>query len=100
MKTVTLCGSMRFEKEMQDIALTLELDYGFNVLQPVYNPAGKTIGGTEKTAVTAAHYQKIELSDAVYVVDIGGYIGQSVKAEIEFARAHEKEILYHSVFMG
>ena len=100
MKTVTLCGSMRYEKEMQALALTLELDYGFNVLQPVYNPTGRTIGEPEKIALAAAHYHKIELSDAIYVVNIDGYIGQSVKAEIEFAQRNGKEILYHCTFMA
>ena len=100
MKTVTICGSMRFEKEMQAVALTLELDHGLNVLQPVYNPTGRTIGELEKTALAAAHYHKIEMSDSVYVVDIGGYIGQSVKEEILFAKQKGKEVLYHSAFMA
>ena len=100
MKTVTLCGSMRFEKEMQAIALTLELDHGFNVLQPVYNSADRPIGETEKAVLASAHYRKIELSDAIYVVDIGGYIGQSVKSEIEFAKSHGKVVLYHSAVMS
>ena len=100
MKTVTLCGSMRFEKEMQEIALMLELDYGFNVLQSVYNPADRAIGKAEKTVLVAAHNQKIAMSDYVYVVDVDGYVGQSVKEEIEFARQNNKEIIYHSVFMA
>lgn len=100
MKTLTLCGSMRFEKEMQAIALTLELEYGFNVLQPVYDSGDRSIGEAEKAALASAHYRKIELSDAIYVVDIGGYIGQSVKSEIEFAKAHGKEVLYHSAFVS
>ena len=99
MKTVTLCGSMRFEKEMQAVALKLELDHGFNVLQPVYNPAGRTVGENEKALLVSAHYRKIELSDAIYVVDIGGHIGQSVESEIEFSKAHGKEVMYHSAFM-
>ena len=98
MKTVTLCGSMRYEKEIQAIALSLELDHGLNVLQPVYNPEGRAIGEVEKAALASAHYRKIELSDAVYVVDIGGYIGQSVREEIDFAKAHGKEVMFDSEF--
>ena len=38
MKTLTICGSMRFENEMQSIAYDLEAIKGYNVLQCVYAP--------------------------------------------------------------
>ena len=31
MKTLTICGSMRFEKQMKDIAFKLEALCGFNI---------------------------------------------------------------------
>lgn len=37
---------------------------------------------------------KIDLSDAIFVVNVGGYIGKSTEAEIEYAREKGKEILY------
>ena len=36
MKTYTICGSMRFSKQMQEIAFYLETQKGFNILQCVY----------------------------------------------------------------
>lgn len=42
-----------------------------------------------------AHYRKIDLSDRIYVVNMDGYIGTSVKKEIEYAERHGKEVLYH-----
>lgn len=47
-----------------------------------------------------AHFQKIDMSDMIYVVDIDGYIGASVKEEMEYARRHKKEILFHSESAG
>lgn len=41
-----------------------------------------------------AHYRKIDLSDGIYVVNMDGYIGTSVK-KIEYAERHGKEVLYH-----
>ena len=38
MKTYTICGSMRFEKEMKDIAYQLETQKGFNIFQCTYTP--------------------------------------------------------------
>lgn len=40
-----------------------------------------------------AHYEKIDQSDGIYVVDIGRYIGRSVRREIAYARPRGKEIL-------
>ena len=40
------------------------------------------------------HKNKILLSDAIYVINKGGYIGESTKSEINFAKQHRKEIFY------
>ncbi|MBQ9531295.1 MAG: hypothetical protein IJR70_04410 [Eubacterium sp.] len=97
MKTVTICGSMRFEEEMKKIAFILESKQGYNVLQCVYNTDNIEILPDDKRRLEAAHFKKIELSDSVYIVDIGGYIGEQVKKEIEYAKSIGKEIIYHSV---
>ena len=93
MKTYTICGSMRFEKEMREIAFLLETQKECNILQCTY--ADREINEEEKRRITEAHYRKIDLSDGIYVVNIGGYVGESVSAEIAYARKCGKEILYH-----
>ena len=98
MKTVTICGSMKFQKEMQRIAFNLEAKHDMNVLQCVYNIENEELSSLERTALAKAHYRKIELSDAIYVVDIQGYIGQSVSEEMEFAKTKGKEIIMHSEY--
>ena len=98
MKTVTLCGSMKFEKEMKKIAFMLEIKHNMNVLQCVYNVDDLDITPIELTSLENAHYRKIELSDAVYVVDIQGYIGNQVSKEIAFARSIDKEVIFHSKY--
>lgn len=40
------------------------------------------------------HKRKIDLSDAIYVINVGGYIGDSTKSEIEYAKMTGKEIMY------
>lgn len=42
-----------------------------------------------------AHYKKIDISDAVYIVNIGGYIGESGSKELRYAQEHKKEIIFH-----
>lgn len=98
MKTVTICGSMRFEKEMQKISFELETKHGFNVLQCIYGNA--EVSESEKNNIVEAHYKKIDLSDAVYIIDINKYIGNSVKDEIEYAINRGKDVIYHSEFIS
>ena len=98
MKTITICGSMRFAEEMRRIAWELETRHGMNVLQCVYDPPGAELSQPVLNALEAAHYSKIDLSDGIYVVDIGGYVGESVKQEIQYAKAKGKHIWYHSEF--
>ena len=40
------------------------------------------------------HRQKIDMSDAIFVINVNGYIGESTKNEIEYAKSKNKEILY------
>ncbi|MBQ4040059.1 MAG: hypothetical protein IJC91_02885 [Oscillospiraceae bacterium] len=95
MKTYTICGSMRFEKEMQRIAYELETGKGYNILQCVYSDKDGIPTREELLRLEDAHYRKIDLSDGIYVVNIDDYIGTSVKKEIEYAKKQGKEVLYH-----
>ena len=93
MKTLTICGSMRFAKEMMQIAYQLEAQEGYNILQCVY--CEDVPVDEELKQLEAAHYRKIDLSDGIYVVNIGGYIGESVRKEIDYAEKSGKEVIYH-----
>ena len=95
MKTYTICGSMRFGKDMKKIAYELETDKGYNILQCVYCEENVVPTEEELLRLANAHYRKIDLSDGIYVVNINGYIGESVKREIEYAEKYGKEVLYH-----
>lgn len=94
MKVVTLCGSMRFARQMQEIAIELEINQGYCVLAPVGEKTVQT-NGKEIEKLAQAHFKKIDMSDAVYIVNIGGYIGESVSREICYAKEHNKEIIFH-----
>lgn len=94
MKTYTICGSMRFSKEMKEIAYYLEAREGYNILQCVYCEDGAEPSDEELKRLETAHYKKIDLSDGIYVVNINGYIGEAVKKEIKYAEKHNKEIVY------
>lgn len=94
MKVVTLCGSMRFTKQMQRIAMELEINRGYCVIQPIYD-SDIILGEKDLDFLSKAHFKKIDISDIVYIVNIGGYIGESVSKEIQYAKERNKEIIYH-----
>lgn len=95
MKIVTICGSMRFEKDIMKITAELETNKGFCVLQPVYSIEKKIFNEGELKTLADAHYKKIDISDAIFVVNIGGYVGKSVSEEIDYAKSHNKDVLYY-----
>lgn len=94
-KIVTLCGSMRYLKQMMEIAGKLELEKGYSVIQCVYNVDGNKYDEKDMEMLGKLHKRKIDVSDAIYVVNIDGYIGNSTKSEIEYALKHGKEVIYH-----
>ncbi len=100
MKVVTICGSMKFENEMKKVAFILETKYEMSVLQCVYNEDKLELGEAEITALNLAHLKKIELADAIYVVNLQGYIGEQVKKEIVYAQNLGKEVIFHTEFFA
>jgi len=95
-KVVTMCGSMKFNKQMRTIARRIEAKQGWAVLQCVYSKKSDKLDNIDEMHnIEVAHYKKIEISDAIYVVNIGGYIGEATKRAIAYAKKCGKEIIYH-----
>lgn len=94
MKVITLCGSLKFKKEMMKTAEKMVLE-GNCILTPVY-PILEDFERTEEQLkkLKEAHFKRIELSDAILVINKDNYIGKSTKLEIEYAEKLGKEIIY------
>ena len=95
MKIITMCGSLKFQKEMMEMAEKLELE-GNAVITPIYPTNENKDAYTEKEVeiLDKMHKEKIKISDAIYVVNVGGYIGSSTQSEIAYATEHGKTIRY------
>lgn len=39
------------------------------------------------------HKRNIDMADSIYVINVGGYIGESTRSEIEYAQNHGKKVL-------
>lgn len=40
------------------------------------------------------HKRKIDMADEIFVINVGGYIGDSTRSEIQYAKDHNKKISY------
>ena len=99
MKIITLCGSLKFQKEMMIIAEKMALN-GDCILTPVF-PILENNEKTDKqiNMLKEAHFKRIELSDAILVVNVNNYVGKSTSLEIEYAKKLGKEIMYYTELM-
>jgi hypothetical protein len=98
-RIVCLCGSGRF-REAYEQAEFDETLLGKIVLTIGCNT--KDIARSQelkhhKPMLDELHLRKIDLADEIFVLNVGGYIGESTTREIEYAKAHNKPIRYLEV---
>lgn len=86
-KIITLCGSTRFKEEF--LSATRELSMAGNVVLsvPFFSHAeGVVESQATEDLLGSLHKQKIDMSNEIYVINKDGYIGESTRNEIEYAR--------------
>ena len=71
---------------MMKVAEKMALE-GYCILTPVY-PVAENMERTKEQLIKVkeAHFKRIELSDAILVININNYIGDSTKLEIDYAK--------------
>jgi hypothetical protein len=101
-KVITLCGSTRFEAEFAEInqRLTMEgcvvVSLGMFSLPDLPGYDWTADRSDLKGRLGGVHFQKIRMADEVYVVDPGGYVGESTRREIAYAESLGKPVRYLS----
>ena len=98
MKIITVCGSLKFYREMMEITEKMELQ-GNCMLVPIYNPSKSSKDDytlEEALILGKMHKERIKLADAILVVNVNNYIGNSTKSEINYAKSLNKEIIYYT----
>ena len=97
---ITLCGSARFEDKWVEWnrKLTLQGHMVFSLCSFPRDNDGDKLWYTEseKEILDAGHLKKIDLSDAIFVIDDGGYVGSSTMSEIRHARETGKQVYFMS----
>ena len=93
---ITLCGSTRFKEQFLEAQKRLTLEGTIVISVGLFGHSGDNEVWTEgtKQMLDDMHKRKIDMADAIYVINVGGYIGESTRSEIDYAKKHGKQILY------
>ena len=100
---ITLCGSTRFKDEFMNAQKRLTLEgnivisvglFGHSGDQEVWENMDEGTLTKTKEMLVDMHKRKIDMADSIYVINVGGYIGDSTRSEIEYAKKHGKEVQY------
>lgn len=95
-KVITLCGSTRFKNEFLEAQKRLTLEGNVVITVGLFGHSGDDVVWTEgvKDMLDRQHLAKIDLADEIFVINVGGYIGDSTRREIAYAEFKGKTILY------
>ncbi len=95
----TLCGSTRFLDAIalanMHLSLMGRVVIGFGTYGHVDEPQGARFLTSDEHALEELqelHFYKIDLSDGIYVINVGGYVGSSTRREILYAGEQGKSV--------
>ena len=102
-KVITLCGSTRFKDEFLSAQKKLTLEGNIVISVGLFGHSGDSEvwenmdeGTLTKTKemLDDMHKAKIDMADEIFVINVGGYIGESTKSEIDYATELRKEVRF------
>ena len=102
-KVITLCGSTRFKDEFMEAQKRLTLEGNIVISVGLFGHSGDSEvwenmdeGTLTKTKemLDDMHKRKIDMADEIFVINVGGYIGESTRSEIEYALQTRKGVRY------
>ena len=100
---ITLCGSTKFKDKFMEVQKELTLKgiivisvglFGHSGDNEVWEDMSEGTYTKTKLMLDDLHLRKIDMADAIYVINVDGYIGESTTKEIEYAKSHNKKVLY------
>ena len=102
-KVITLCGSTRFKDQFMEVQKRLTLEGNIVISVGLFGHSGDnevwenmdegTLTAT-KAMLDDMHKAKIDMSDEIFVINAGGYIGDSTRSEIEYAKMTGKAVRF------
>lgn len=95
-KVITLCGSTKFKEDFfrEQKRLSLEGNIVISLGMFGHSGDGDVITEDIKTMLDDMHKRKIDMADEIFVINKNGYIGDSTRSEIEYAKSTNKKVNY------
>lgn len=100
---ITLCGSTRFKEQFMEAQKRLTLEgnivisvglFGHSGDNEVWENMDEGTRTKTKEMLDDMHKRKIDMADGIYVINVGGYIGESTRSEIEYAQRMGKTVSF------
>ena len=100
---ITLCESTRFKNEFMEVQKQFTLEGNIVISVGLFGHSGDSEvwenmdeGTLTKTKemLDDMHKRKIDMADEIFVINVGGYIGDSTRSEIDYAVKHGKKVRY------
>ena len=102
-RVITLCGSTRFKDEFMEAQKRLTLEGNIVISVGLFGHFGDnevwenmnegTLTKT-KEMLDDMHKRKIDMADEIFVINVGGYIGESTRSEINYAMEKGMPVRY------
>ena len=102
-KVITLCGSTRFKDAFMEAQKKLTLEGNIVISVGLFGHSGdsEVWEGMSEDTLTATklmlddmHKRKIDMADEIFVINVGGYIGESTRSEIAYAKSQGIGVRY------
>lgn len=92
---VCLCGGTRFEETFHAENRRLTLAGTIVLTVGVFgHDDAETLTEEQKVQLDELHKRKIDLADRVHVLNVDGYVGESTRSEIAYARNREDPVTW------
>ena len=89
-RIITLCGSTKFKDLFLEVQKRLTLEGNIVISVGLFGHSGddEVWSPGTKEMLDEMHKRKIDMANEIFVINKGGYIGESTRSEIEYAKTH------------
>ena len=95
-KVITPCGSTKFKEQYLEAQKRLTLEGNIVISVGLFGHSGDDEVWAEdtKAMLDDMHNRKMDMADEIFVINVGGYIGESTLNEIAYAESQGIDVRY------
>ena len=91
---ITICGSTRFKDKILEVAEGLTLDGHIVMMPTVFRHDDSNLTTEMRIRLENQHREMINMSDAIFVVNVDKYIGEATYSMLDWATRMKKEVYF------